>query len=62
MQRTVRDGDHPITTAARRLVHYTVAPLTDYVHMVEQMGGTVPIQMDDRQRPQGGPGLFHEED
>ena len=62
MQHTLRDGDHPITKAASRPVHHTMAPLTDYVHMVEQMGGTVPIQMDDRQRPQGGPDLFDEED
>ena len=62
MQRTLRDGDHPITKAASRPVHHTMAPLRDYVHMVEQMGGTVPIQMDERQRPQGGPELFNEED
>ena len=62
MQRTLRDGDHPITKAASRLVHHTMAPLTDYVHMVEQLGGTIAIQMDDRQRAQGGPKLFDEED
>ena len=62
MQCTLRDGDRPITKAASRLVHHTMAPLRDYVHMVEQMGGTVPIQLDDRQRPQGGPELFDEED
>ena len=62
MQRTLRDGDHPITKAATRPVHHTMAPLRDYVHMVEQMAGTVPIQMNDRQRPQGGPQLFDEED
>ena len=56
------DGDHPITKAASRPVHHTMAQLRDYVHMVEQMGGKVPIQMDDRQRPQGGPALFDEED
>ena len=62
MQRTLRDGDHPITKAASRPVHHTMAPLRDYVHMVEQMGGTVPNQMDERQRPQGAPGLLDEED
>ena len=60
--RTLRDGDHPITKAASRPVHHTMVPLRDYVHTVEQIGGTIPIQMDDRQRPQGGPELVDEED
>ena len=38
MQRTLRDGDHPITKVASRPVHHTMAALRDYVHMVEQMG------------------------
>ena len=31
MQRTLRDKDHPITKAAKRHIHHTMAALRDYV-------------------------------
>ena len=48
MRCTLRDPDHPITKVAQNPVHHTMAPLRDYSHIVEHMGGTVPLEMQRR--------------
>ena len=58
MKRTSQDPNHPIDQAAQKPIHHTMAPLTDYAHIVE---GGLPLQMGERQRPQGVPELFEED-